>query len=291
VSGADARLTDCAKEIGHDVDAAIVAPLSFRGEILGVLAAYGRLGTDPRFSAADEDLVRGLAASAATAVGTARTVAADRLRRSLEAAEQERRRWARELHDETLQGLAGLSLALRAARRADRRADVDAALDEAIEQVRQEIAGLRALISSLRPAALDELGAAAAIEGLAERLPEDGPRLELDIDLAFDRGRVPTRLDPDLEVAVYRIVQEAATNAAKHSGARTVHAEVHEGAEEISVVVHDDGSGFDPGAHTEGFGLLGMRERVAMAGGTLGVQSAPGQGTVVRATLPARHVA
>src|SRR4051794_40680420 len=147
--------------------AAMLVPLVYRGQALGVLAAFDRLRGSAEFTADDEELFKAFAASAATAVATAQTVEADRLRRSLEAAESERRRWARELHDETLQGLGGLKVLLASASRLDDSQKMREAMAGAIEHVGREIDNLRAIISDLRPAALDELGLVPALATLA----------------------------------------------------------------------------------------------------------------------------
>ena len=147
-------------------ETALLVPLRYREHALGVLCAFDRLDDDPEFGDRDELLLEAFAASAATAVATAQTVEADRLRHSLRSAEQERRRWARELHDETLQGLAALGVVLSAGQRAGGEA-LEQAVSQATEQLTTEIANLRALITELRPAALDQLGLVAALEGLA----------------------------------------------------------------------------------------------------------------------------
>ena len=148
--------------------AALIVPLAFRGRAVGVLAAYDRIGEEGGFDREDERLLGAFAASAATAVATGKSVEEQRMRQSIEASEQERRRWARELHDETLQSLAGLRVGLSSAMRGSDD-DLRTAVETAVESVTEEIANLRALIVELRPAALDEYGAAAAIESLAER--------------------------------------------------------------------------------------------------------------------------
>ena len=146
-------------------------PLAYRGRGLGVLAAFDRLGERVAFSAEDERALRSFAASAATAVATARTVEEQRLRDSLAAAEAERKRWARELHDETLQGLGALKLALSSALRADPER-ARGIVQGAVGQLELEIAGLRAIITDLRPAALDELGLEPALRTLVARTAE-----------------------------------------------------------------------------------------------------------------------
>ena len=279
-----------AKALGARAE--LVVPLVFRDRALGVIAAFDGLGESPTFSAEDERLMLAFAASAATAVATGQHVVAEGTRRSLEASERERGRWARELHDETLQEMGALKLLLAAARRSDDLAALHSALDQGVEQVAGAIERLRSLITDLRPAALDQLGAGPALEALAERVErQSGLHISLAADLAYESGRAPTRPTPEVEATVYRIVQETLTNAVKHAEAAHVDVEVHEDEDGIDIVVRDDGRGFDPAAAgaSEGFGLLGMRERIALVGGTLEVSSTPGDGAEVRARVPARR--
>ncbi len=269
--------------------AALLVPLSFRGNAVGVLAAFDP-GAGGEFSIDDEHVMESFAASAATAVATAKSVAEDRLRHSIEASEQERRFWARELHDETLQGLAGLRVLLSSAlQRGDAEA-LERAARDAIGHIEYQIEALRALITELRPAALDELGLGPAIDSLVDRVAVVGGfEVETELDLALERGDAPTRLVPEIENAVYRLVQEALSNISKHARADRVGVRVAERGEEITVEIADDGLGFDPSQRSDGFGLSGMRERVALTRGSLAVQSEPGAGTRVTAVLPARH--
>ena len=259
-----------------DSRAAVVVPLAFRGEALGVLLAVDRVSGGPEFDAEDEELIAAVAASAATAVATAQSVAKERLRDSMAAAEQARARWARELHDETLQGLVGLRMMLSSARRSGS----SEVLNDAIDHTKREIVNLRALIAELRPAALDELGLGPAIETLAER---SGATSGVDVSTRVSLGA--GRLSADAESTVYRVVQEALTNVAKHAGADHVRVEVVRENGSVEVVVEDDGRGFDPAAATDGLGLVGMRERVELTGGRLEIEAAAG--TRVSATLPA----
>jgi signal transduction histidine kinase len=270
-------------------DAGLVVPLVFRNRSYGVLVALDRLEDGPRFTADDERLLEAFAASAATAVATATTVAAERHRQRLAAAEDERRRWARELHDETLQNLAALRILLSSARRSGPSEALDRALDDAVDRIEDEIATLRALITDLRPAALDEFGTLGAIETLVERVRRSGLDVDLHADLAYEQGRAATRHTAELEAAVYRIVQEALTNATKHGSATRAAVEILEDDRCVRIVVRDDGTGFDPGSRTDGFGLLGMRERVELLHGSLDVESSPGEGTTVTAVLPVQR--
>ena len=263
---------------GLSAEAAIVVPLAFRGEVLGVLAALDRVSGGPEFDAEDEELIAAVAASAATALATAQSVAKERLRDSIAAAEQARARWARELHDETLQGLVGLRMLLSSARRSESSSEL---LGDAIDHTKREIQNLRALIAELRPAALDELGLGPAIETLAAR---SGAAAGLEVSTRVALGD-RCRLAPETESTIYRVVQEALTNAAKHAQADRVRVEVARDNGTVEVVVEDDGHGFDPTTATAGLGLVGMRERVELTGGRLEIQSRPG--TRVSAQLPA----
>lgn len=269
-----------------EVKAGMLVPLIFRSRALGVLAAFDRLGPDPEFGMEDQRLMLSFAASAATAVATAKSVAEERLQHRIEVSEQERKRWARELHDETLQGLGGLRVLLSTALRSGSPEGLREAVDRAMDQISAEIESLHGIITDLRPAALDQIGPKAAIEGLAERSRGPGLQVTTDIDLDYEAGRASERHPPELEAAIYRLVQEATTNAAKHGQARRIDIGVHELDERIEITVRDDGSGFDPGGASGGFGLIGMRERVELAGGDLGINSAPDEGTILRATIP-----
>jgi signal transduction histidine kinase len=209
------------------------------------------------------------------------------LQRSVVAAERERKRWARELHDETLQELAGLKLLLATARIAKDEQERKAQLERAGERVDIAVRALRDLITDLRPATLDELGLQSALEALAERVMRSTElSVELDFDLAYERGREPTRLPPNVEDTLYRLVQESLANVVKHAVATRAEVIVRERVDTIEVVIGDNGKGFEPDATFTGFGLLGMRERVALHDGTITIESRAGEGTTVRAAFP-----
>jgi signal transduction histidine kinase len=268
-------------QLAPDAKAAILVPLVFRGEKLGVLAGINGRG-ERRFENEDEQLLMSVAASAATAVATARSVAAARLRLSLEAADQARARWARELHDETLQGLTGVRMVLSAGLARDDLSTLRRAAETADSHLGEEMRKLRDLIAELRPAALDDLGLGPAIDSLAKRQAAIGGfRAEIEVDLGSEQ-----RLHRDTETAIYRIVQEALSNVVKHAQASSVRLRVSELADRIQVAVEDDGRGFVPNGAPEGFGLTGMRERAVLAGGQLSVDSKDGGPTCVTAVLP-----
>jgi signal transduction histidine kinase len=288
-SDADAELRVPARVLGvPEAHSALLVPLIYRGRPLGVVAAFDRIGG--AFSDDDEQLLTSFAASAATAVATAQTVQSDRLRHSLEAAESERKHWARELHDETLQSLGGLKMLASTARRNPDPERVGQALEQLVDGLDVEIENLHSIISSLRPAALDDLGLRPAIEALAEH-----HRVALGLDV-YTHLRLPDpakherRLAPELEVTLYRLVQEALTNIVKHADASRVDVTVNVHHGRVNLRVADDGSGFDTGQVSNGFGLTGMRERVLLAGGELELISSPG-GTTVAAALPSSYVA
>ena len=272
--------------LGVAAESGLIVPLVFQAQSYGVLVALDRLEDGPGFTADDQRLLEAFAASAATAVATAQSVAVERRSQRLAAAEDERRRWARELHDETLQSLAAVQMILSAGKRSDLPEALAAAADDAIELLRQEATNLRALITDLRPAALDDYGIAGAIEALVGRVARQGIEVDVQMDLEYEPGLRPTRYPTDLESAVYRIVQEALTNAVKHGHAEHARLEIREDETAIRISVEDDGVGFDPASPTDGFGLLGMRERAELFGGTLEIESAAGNGTAVRAVVP-----
>jgi two-component system, NarL family, sensor histidine kinase DevS len=271
-------------DLGVTARSGMFVPLQFRGANLGVIEAFDRVD-GPEFRAEDERMLLAAAASAATAVATAQTVERDRLRRTLKAAEEERRRWARELHDETLQGLGGLRVLLSSARRAKDSSALQEAVESAIEHIGQEITNLRSLITELRPAALDELGLGPALEAVLERARAGGLEIVAEIELLDGRGPRAPRLDPELETTVYRIVQECLTNIARHAEAQNAEVAIVEGHRQLRISVRDDGKGFDPDVPASGFGLTGMRERVSLAGGQLEVSSSA-HGSSIEVILP-----
>jgi two-component system, NarL family, sensor histidine kinase DevS len=277
-----------AGHLGLEVRDGLIVPMIFRGQIEGVLAALD-MEHGPSFTPAQQQLLESFADSAAMAVGSAQSAADQRRRQRLAATEAERSRWARELHDETLQALAGVRLGLASARQSGKTELISRAVDEAIEQLQADMDSLRALIADLRPGALDELGVEPAVRDLTKRFAATGIEADLDIQLTDESGAEHTRLLPELETAIYRTVQEALTNIAKHSGATRVLVEIGEADGNIRVSVRDNGQGFDVDAHTAGFGLIGMRERTSLADGRLTISSEPGRGTTVIAEFPVRR--
>jgi signal transduction histidine kinase len=269
-----------------EAEAALVVPLLFRGRAVGALVALDREAGGVEFDQEDLRLLQSFAASAATAVATAQTVESDRLRQQVESAEKERERWARELHDDTLQHLAAIRISLATALQdtSERRpARIESAAEEAMARLENQINELNRLINDLRPAALERLGLAGALEALAEESSaRGGVEVEVTIEVEAEPGRDEERL-------VYRLVQEALTNAVKHANASQVTVSVQEDDGEIRIAIRDDGDGFDPASPTAGRGLTGMQERIELLGGEIDVSSTPGEGTEISARVPLQN--
>jgi signal transduction histidine kinase len=198
------------------------------------------------------------------------------------AQEQERRRLARELHDETGQALTSILLGLRTVEEAEGESDMRVALSEVRELVRATLQDVRQLAVELRPKVLDDFGLVAALERLTDSFRE-----QTGIAVAFHSALPAERLSPEIETALYRIVQESLTNIVKHARAGGVSITLGRKRSAVTVVVEDDGVGFDPArTREEGLGLIGMRERVALVGGRLTIESRPGAGTTFVAEVP-----
>ncbi len=278
-----------AGRLGLTAEAGLVVPMLFRGQGYGVLIALDRLEDGPHFTAHDQRMLEAFATSAATAIATAVSVQSERATQRLMAAENERARWARELHDETLQNLAALQIAIAGHRRTRDPEAMAAFMGEAAEQLQSEIQNLRSLIAELRPVALDDLGLEAALGILADRTRQYGLKVDLIVDLPRAHDRVAGRLAHEIETTTYRITQEALTNARKHGAPSQVTIDLWDDGSNVHLTVQDDGSGFDPTVKTQGFGLTGIRERVELLQGELEITSTPGKGTTLSVALPSRR--
>ncbi len=204
----------------------------------------------------------------------------------IRAQEDERRRIARELHDDTAQVLFAQLLRLSALKASDDIAVHD--LAESLEQMTSEaLESVRRLALELRPPALDDLGLQAALSDLAQRFAD---QLNVPVDY-LPRG-LRGRLPPDVELVLYRVAQEALTNAAKHARATSIWIDLDRSQTDVSLSIRDNGRGFDPGTAVSsdgkglGLGMFGMEERVALVGGRFRVWSSPGQGTEIFAYIP-----
>jgi signal transduction histidine kinase len=258
---------------------ALVAPMEFRGRRLGAIVALDRIEEGPEFYAEDRRLLTAAAVSAATAVSTIELVTEERMRHSLVTAERERAHWARELHDGVLQSLGARRLLLASALKKGG-AQLQKAVRSTLESIDGDIEELRALITELRPATLDQLGLSAALEDLGHRISAD------DVEVEVELGDGLENLGPELETVVYRLAQEALTNVTKHSQATHARLEVSATSERVDLSISDDGVGFDPDDEHQGFGVAGMRERVDLTGGELVIESAPGSGSRISASIP-----
>jgi signal transduction histidine kinase len=278
-------------ELGLEARAVLVEPFSLEGQGGGMVIAVRE---DSGFRGPDQRAFAAFAASVAQRLIAERSVEIERLRFGMEARERERTRWAREIHDETVQGLGALRLGLANARDLGDPQALSVAVDNVLEGLGAEIDGLRHLITELRPAALDELGIAPAIEALARRAQAiDGLEIETHIDLQGEEGE---RLDAELESTIYRVVQEALTNVSKHAKANRAVISVQERDGRIAATVTDDGQGLPEGGTSRvrtpdeelkgGFGVSGMRERAELVGGELDLVPAPGGGTTMRLSIP-----
>jgi len=249
---------------------------------IGVLVAHDKLGPDQRFDSADLRLSEQFAARAAVAVDLSRRVARDSLRRIVGGQELERRRLARELHDETGQALTSILLGLRAVDEAGSTGDVQNAVAELRELVVATLQDVRRLAVQLRPKALDDFGLVPALERLVQTFSETSG-INVDLEAQLGEQRLPT----EVETTIYRIVQEALTNVVKHAEARNVSILLVRRNGSATAVIEDDGRGFDPStAPLDSLGLEGMRERAELHEGRLTVETAPGSGTTLVVEVP-----
>jgi two-component system sensor histidine kinase UhpB len=201
---------------------------------------------------------------------------------ALRAQEEERARVARDLHDEVNQSLTGLLLRLEAAREAAP-PELEAELAETKALANQAMRELLSLARQLRPTALDDLGLAAATAGQVEQLGRG------DVNAEFVAEGDFSDLSDDAQLVVYRVAQEALSNAARHSGADHVAARLRRDGDGggVELEVADDGRGFAFDESEGGLGIAGMRERALLIGGELTIESRPGRGTTIRLTVPA----
>jgi signal transduction histidine kinase len=216
----------------------------------------------------------------------------DRLRQRLlqkliSAQEDERKRIARELHDETCQMLAALSMGVDTVLRAPGGEALGPRLAEVKALATRALAGVHGLIFDLRPSVLDDLGLLAAIHWFASRALE--PR---GLSVRCELEPLTTRLPPEMETALFRVVQEALNNVGRHSDADSVLIQVGERNGHLEIEIEDDGRGFDPESVAQpapggrGLGLMGIRERVELLGGTVDIDSAPDDGTRIALRVP-----
>lgn len=260
----------------------LYVPLVLRSAAIGVLVAHDKLGSDQRFDSADLRLAEQFADRAAIAVDLSRRVARDALGRVVAGQEVERRRLARELHDETGQALTSILLALRAVEEAGSGDGLQKSVSDVRELVVATLQDVRKLAVQLRPAALDDFGLVPALERLVQTYSET-----TGIAVELEAGLGEHRLPAELETTLYRIVQEALTNIVKHADATKVSVLLVRREGSVTAVIEDDGRGFDPrNTREDRLGLLGMRERAELHDGRLKIEAAEGSGTTLVVEVP-----
>ena len=263
--------------------AAILVPLMFQGNAIGVVSAFNKNGADPRFTDHDLRLAEAVGTRAALAVHLSERVARETVDAILAAQESERSRIARELHDETGSALTAVLLGLAAIEGAATLPEARHASAALRETARSALESVGRLAFALRPAVLDEFGLVPALKGLGGGLEElGGPKVAFEIDLPAG-----VRLPADLETSLFRITQEALTNVVKHAEATTARVILTCQKRTLLLAVEDDGRGFSPAhAKQDGFGLVGVRERVASLNGALDIQSSCGAGSRLTIEVP-----
>ena len=256
-------------------------PLLAGGRAIGVLVAHDKLGRpDGRFSDDDLRLAETLASRAAVAVELSERVARDALRRLIAAQELERRRLARELHDETGQALTSILLGLRSLEQTSDPEESRNGIAKLRELTVSTLRDVRRLAVELRPKALDDFGLVPALERLAESWSaQTGIAVTVVAQLGDDK------LSNDIATAIYRIVQEALTNVVKYASAHQVSILLNRHNENLVAVIKNDGHGSTP---TRDFGIEAMRERVHLLDGRLRVESSEPAGTAIVVEVPVR---
>jgi signal transduction histidine kinase len=281
----------------------LIVPIVRRFEAVGVIVAGDREGATT-LGGEDERLLQAYAARTVIALELAQALSTERdradaverlvaseirdasrretLRRVVEAQERERRRLAIELHDETGQSLAAVLMGLRRLEESGDPEGMRATVEELRATVVNAVQELRALAVELRPKALDDFGLGPALERLIDTYSR---RTGLAVESHL--GGLESRLPEPVESAFYRIAQEALTNIAKHAGASSVSIVTRRDADKLTMVVEDNGAGFEAAAPAGGLGLVSMRERAELLGGSLTVESSPEHGTTLVVEVPA----
>ncbi len=269
-------------------------PLTAKGAVLGSMCIGTRRVRE--FDPEEQELLTALGSQIAVAIENARLYAElqhkERLRgelfkKAINAQEEERRRIARELHDETSQSLTALLFAAETAREMKGIREARRQLDQMHDLLQHTLDGVHKVIFDLRPSMLDHLGVVPAIRSLAKsRLEARGVRV-----VVQELGE-PLRLAPEMETALYRVVQEAVSNISRHAAARNVTIACALDGPQAEICIQDDGIGFDltdlslaPDS-PRGLGLLGMQERLELLGGEMQILTTPGSGTLLRIRIP-----
>jgi signal transduction histidine kinase len=285
--GAEVRFAEAAHVQEHGVVSGLCVGIAGDNRTFGVLSAHSTRKRS--YSVDDVHFLEAMANVLASAILRKRgeTFRGRLLHRLISAQDDERRRLARELHDEAGQSLTSLLVGLRTVREARTLKDARAAAERLRPIAAQTLEELSRLSRGLHPSVLDDLGLVTAVTRLGR---DHGRRSGATVQLTAE-GLGPERLPAAVETTLYRIAQEALTNIAKHACARRVSIGIKREGDAITLTVEDDGTGFDvagglePGAASH-LGLLGMRERAALHGGAVTIASVSGQGTLVSIALP-----
>jgi signal transduction histidine kinase len=250
-----------------------------------VIAAHDKvIGLGERFSDDDLRLAETFASRAAVAVDLSERVARDAIQRVVAAQENERRRLARELHDETGQTLTSVSLGLKSVEERIDDPVTRRAIAELGNQVARTMQDVRRIALELRPKVLDDYGLVSALERLTSTFSTQ-TGIQVDLEAQLGAERLPT----EIETALYRIVQEGLTNVAKHADPTRASVFVTPKNGNVLLVLEDDGSGFDPAkVRNGGLGLEGMRERVELLEGRMTIESSEDAGTTLVVEVPVR---
>jgi len=269
------------------------APLLARGQVIGAISLARRANRP--FGADDLRLLGVVGNVIGTGVANAQLVGDLRrtetelrwaLQKSVQAQEEERRRLARELHDEAGQALTAILIRLQTLQTESDPETVTSRIEGLRLLTMQTLDDLRRLSMDLRPAALDSLGLLPTLRWYIDECAR-GADLSITFYSPDDLERLPT----EIEVALYRIAQEALTNAIRHSGARTIDVLLERQPRAMWLTIADDGRGFDPAAAGQnGLGLIGIRERVGALNGTLTLETGPGAGTRLAVQIPLEEV-
>lgn len=265
--------------------ATFLVPLRSRQRTLGLAVVSSTIRDGSCYPLEQMRLLQGVADSAALAVENARLYA----RAHGLAIAEERGRLAQEIHDTLAQGLTAISLQLDLADSylPDKPEKASRNVQRALDLTRENLNQARRSVMDLRAADVHQMSLPDAIAQLLKRLGDDN-----NIVFEFINDRLITRLSARVEVGLYRILEEALENARRHSNARTVRVDIEADGKTVAVDVEDDGDGFDPGqlakreGGEQGFGLLGIRERARLLGGSLTISSTPGVGTSLRVVVP-----
>lgn len=280
--------------VAFGVKNALCVPImDAREEVLGFVELHNKAGGREPFTWSDAHFLTSLTNSSAIAIYNARLLEELKLQRGqmqalaaqhLTLLEEERRRIARELHDEAGQALIGIKFGLQVLARKipPEIPSLREEVDRLRRQVNEATTRLKEIAQTLRPPILDELGLEVALNRCIGDFQE-----RADVLFHFETGNLTRRLPQEVETVCYRLVQEALTNVLRHAQARQVWIRLAADERQVHLIVQDDGRGFDLKEIAQsGLGLLGMRERVIMVAGTFTVEATPGAGTSIMATIP-----